>query len=167
MKKTLLLLFVVLLLIPLSPNAKGKQNTKDEIFSMLQDAFLVQVSLSEKARTKEEIADLLNPYFSKGYQKLFWNENIFEEEGRFVTYGTDFAPFYIPFFHYSDETKVIVSPESIYVFEFFPSTSEGPVGYDDHYEGLLLKKVDGGWKVDEFLYNNIPNSILEKANSTF
>jgi hypothetical protein len=73
--------------------------------------------------------------------------------------------FYIPFFHYSDETKVIFSPESIYVFEYSPATTDGPVAYEDHFEGVLLKKVDGGWKVVEFLYNNIPDSILVKANT--
>lgn len=165
MKKTLLLLLVVLLLIPLSPTAKENLSTKKEIFSMLQEAFQVQVSLSEQVRTKEEINDLLHPYFSEGYQKLFWKENVFEEEGKFVTYGSDFALFYIPFFHYSDKTKVIFSPDSIYVFEFFPASTDGPVGYEDHFEGVLLRKVDGGWKVDEFLYNNIPDSILKKANS--
>jgi hypothetical protein len=165
MKKTLLLLLVILLLIPLSPTAKVNLSTKNEIFSMLQEAFQVQVSLSVETRTKEEINDLLNPYFSENYQKLFWKENVFKEDGKFVTYGSDFALFYIPFFHYSDKTKVIFTPESIYVFEFFPATTDGPVGYEDHFEGVLLKKFDDGWKVDEFLYNNIPPSILEKANS--
>lgn len=165
MKKTLLLLVIILLLIPLSPTAKEKLHTKEEIFSFLKDAFQAQVSLSEQTRTKEEINDLLNPYFSKSFQKLFWNENVFEEEGKFVTYGSDFASHYIPFFQYSDETKMFISPEKIYVFEFFPAKTDGPVGYEDHYEGILLKKVDGGWKVDEVLYNNIPDSILEKAKN--
>jgi hypothetical protein len=166
MKKTLLMLFIVLLLIPLSPNAKENSSSKKEVFSMLQNAFQVQVSLSEQTRTKKEINDLLDPYFSESYQKLFWDENVFEEEGKFVTYGSDFALYYIPFFQYSDETKMIISQDSIYVFEFFPSNSDGPVGYEDHYEGILLKKENGGWKIDEFLYNNIPDSVLEKAKST-
>ena len=134
---------------------------------MLQDAFQVQVSLSEKTRTKEEIKDLLTPYFTEDYQKLFWVENVFEEEGKFVTYGSDFALYYIPFFQYSDKTKMIISKEIIYVFEFFPANNDGPVGYEDHYEGILLKKENGGWKIDEFLYNNIPESILKKAESTY
>ena len=70
MKKTLLLLLVVLLLIPLSPNAKVNLNTKNEVFSMLQDAFQVQVSLSEKTRTKQEIIDLLDRLFFKRLSKF-------------------------------------------------------------------------------------------------
>ncbi|MEH7177353.1 DUF3993 domain-containing protein [Neobacillus vireti] len=163
MKKMLFLLFVVLLLIPLSPNANMKLNTKTEVFSLLQEAFETQISLSEKTRTKKEIIELLDPYFSKVYQELFWNENIFEEEGEFVTYGSDFAQYYIPFFQYSNKTKVVISSDRIYVFEFFPASTDGPVGYDEHYEGVLLNKVNGGWKVDQFLYNNIPDSVLEKA----
>ncbi|MDR7076466.1 hypothetical protein J2Y03_001469 [Neobacillus niacini] len=105
MKKTLLLLLVVLLLIPLSPNAKVNLNTKKEVFSLLQDAFQVQVSLSEKTRTKNEIIDLLDPYFSKSYQNLFWKENIFEEEGEFVTYGSDLHHIIFPFFNIQTRLK--------------------------------------------------------------
>jgi hypothetical protein len=163
MKKTLLILFIVLLLIPLSPNAKDSLSDKNDVFSFLQKAFQAQISLSDQTRTKQEIRDVLNPYFSEEYQKLFWDENIFEEEGKFVTYGSDFAFYYIPFFQYSGETKVVIFPESIYVLQFFPSTTDGPVSYEDHYEGIMLKKMDGSWKIADYLYDNIPKSILEKA----
>ncbi|NYE05376.1 hypothetical protein F4694_002129 [Bacillus niacini] len=163
MKKTLLILFIVLLLIPLSPNAKDSLSDKNDVFSFLQKAFQAQISLSDQTRTKQEIRDVLNPYFSEEYQKLFWDENIFEEEGKFVTYGSDFAFYYIPFFQYSGETKVVIFPESIYVLQFFPSTTDGPVSYEDHYEGIMLKKMDGSWKIADYLYDNIPKSIIEKA----
>ena len=163
MKKILLIILVVLLLIPLSTNAKDSLSNKNDVFRFLQQAFQAQISLSEQTRTKEEIIEVLSPYFSNEYQKMFWDENIFEEEGKFVTYGSDFAFYYIPFFQYSEETKVVISPESIYVLQFFPSTTDGPVSYADHYEGIMLKKMDGGWKVNEYLYDNIPKSIIEKA----
>jgi hypothetical protein len=163
MKKTLLILLVVLLLIPLSPNAKDSLSNKSDIFNFLQEAFQAQTSLSDQARTRVEIIDVLSPYFSDKFQKMFWDENIFEEEGKFVTYGSDFAFYYIPFFQYSDETKVVISRESIYILQFFPSTTNGPVSYADHYEGIMLKKINGGWKVDEYLYDNIPKSVIEKA----
>ncbi|WP_419888607.1 DUF3993 domain-containing protein [Neobacillus niacini] len=163
MKKTLLILLIALLLIPLSPNAKDSLSNKNDVFRFLQEAFQAQISLSDQTRTKEEIIDVLSPYFSDKYQKMFWDENIFKEEGKFVTYGSDFAFYYIPFFHFSDETKVVISPERIYVLQFFPSTTDGPVSYEDHYEGVVLKKMNGGWKVDEYLYNNIPKSIIDKA----
>ncbi len=153
----------MLLLIPLSPNAKDSLSNKNDVFSFLKEAFQAQTSLSDQTRSKEEIIDVLSPYFTDNYQKMFWDENIFEEDGKFVTYGSDFAFYYIPFFDYSDETKVVISPESIYVLQFFPSTTDGPVSYADHYEGILLKKIDDGWKVDGYLFDNIPKSIIEKA----
>ncbi|MDQ0972871.1 hypothetical protein QFZ31_002749 [Neobacillus niacini] len=163
MKKTLLILFIVLLLIPLSPNAKDSLSDKNDVFSFLQKAFQAQISLSDQTRTKQEIRDVLSPYFSEDYQKMFCDENMFEEEGKFVTYGSDFAFYYIPFFQYSEETKVVISPESIYVLQFFPATTDGPVSYKDHYEGIMLKKMDGSWKIADYLYDNIPKSIIEKA----
>jgi hypothetical protein len=163
MKKTLLILFIVLLLIPLSPKAKDSLSDKNDVFSFLQKAFQAQISLSDQTRTKQEIRDVLSPYFSEEYQKMFWDENMFEEEGKFVTYGSDFAFYYIPFFQYSGETKVVISPESIYVLQFFPTTTDGPVRYEDHYEGIMLKKMDGSWKIADYLYDNIPKSIIEKA----
>lgn len=163
LKKSILLLLVLILIMPLSPKAKVDLTTKDEVFKLLNEAFEVQVSLSEQPRSKEEIIDLLTPYFTEDYLKLFWEENIFEEKGKFITYGSDFALYYIPFFQYSDDTKVIIAPEGIYVFEYFPASIEGPVGYDDHYEGVLFKKVSENWKVNQYLYNNIPKSILNKA----
>jgi hypothetical protein len=163
MKKILLIILVVLLLIPLSTNAKDSLSNKNDVFRFLQQAFQAQISLSEQTRTKEEIIEVLSPYFSNEYQKMFWDENIFEEEGKFVTYGSDFAFYYIPFFQYSDETKVVISRESIYILQFFPSTINGPVSYGDHYEGIVLRKINGGWKVDEYLYDNIPKSVINEA----
>lgn len=163
MKKLWSILLVFILIIPLSPKAAADFKNNNEVFRYLKDAFQIQVSLSDQVRTKEEIIDLLSPFFSKDYQQVFLDENLVEEEGKFITYGSDFAFYYVPFFQYSDETKVIYTEDKIYVFEYFPASNEGPVGYADHYEGLLLKKIDGGWKVDQYLYDNIPISILDKA----
>ena len=67
------------------------------------------------------------------------------------------------FFKYSDETKIVIAPDSIYVLQFFPSITDGPVSYGDHYEGIVIKENDGGWKVDGYFYDNIPKSIIEKV----
>lgn len=163
MKKIFLLFFLVFLLMPLSPEANTDIRTREDVFQFLKDAFHVQVSLSEQDRTKEEIKKLLNPYFSEGYQEIFWTENIVEENGKFFSYGSDFALYYIPFYKYNDDTKVIFEKNQIYVFEYFPASTEGPVGYDNHYEGILLKKYNGKWKVDQYLYDNIPKPILDQA----
>jgi hypothetical protein len=167
MKKTfafILLLFIVL--VPFSPQATTDLNSQNEVFAFLKDAYKAQVSLSEKERTKGEIKKILDPYFTPEYQELFWKENIQMENEKFLTYGSDFAQYYIPYYQFSDKTKVVITENEIYVFEFFPESKEGPVGYKSHYEGIYLKKLDREWKVDKYLYDQIPSDILHKANIT-
>lgn len=79
MKKLSIFILIFLLIIPLSPQAKTESINEDEVFPFLQEAFKAQVALSEAPRTKEEITELLNPYFSTSYQSIFWAENIVEE----------------------------------------------------------------------------------------
>ncbi|MDQ0198415.1 DUF3993 domain-containing protein [Neobacillus ginsengisoli] len=165
MKKLFFFLIIFLLIMPLSSQAKTNLNNRNDVFDFLHGAFEAQVSLSNQFRTKEEITDILNPYFSHQFQQAFWNENIVKEGGKYITYGSDFAQYYIPFYHFSNKTKVVIGSDEIYVFEYFPASTEGPVGYKSHYEGLLLKKISDDWKVDKFLYNNIPKNIIEKAKN--
>ncbi|WP_052342801.1 DUF3993 domain-containing protein [Bacillus sp. EB01] len=168
MKKTLLVICAVLLIaMPMYPHATEGKNkpSREEIFTVLENAFLAQVSLSEKLRTKEEINEILSEYFTEEYAKEFWDINVAEENGKFVTYGTDFAPYYIPYYQFSDKTEVVFEGDKAYVFEFFPETHEGPVGYESHFEGLLLVKNGDSWKVAEYLYDTIPESVIEQADS--
>jgi hypothetical protein len=158
-------LFVFLLLKPLSPQAESELYSRDDVFNFLKGGFDAQVSLSEQLRTKEEVHNTLKPFFSERYQRSFLKENIVEEEGKYVTYGSDFAQYYIPFYQFSEQTKVVIGAKKIYVFEFFPANTKGPVSYNSHYEGLLLKKINKEWKVDQYFYNPPPATILEKVEN--
>lgn len=161
MKKTsILLLLLLLTLVPLSPQATAGLTTRSEVFAFLKDAYKAQFSLSEKGRTTSEVDAVLQPYFTERYKKLFLKANLAKENGKYLTYGSDFAPYYIPYYAFSEKTKVVILPARIYVFEYFPEKSEGPVGYKSHYEGLLLIKEGKQWKVDQSLNNNIPKEIL-------
>jgi hypothetical protein len=165
MKKKLFLLFLLLfLIVPLSPQATTGLTTRNEVFDFLKGAYKAQVSLSEKGRTKMEIKNVLDPFFTDEYQTIFWKENIHEEDGKYLTYGTDFAQYYIPYYQFSDRTKVVITGEEIYVFEFFPASTVGPVVYKSHYEGLRLKKMNSNWKVDKYLYDQIPMNIIKEAD---
>lgn len=148
---------------PLSPQAKGEINNRKEVFTFLKGGFEAQVALSEELRSKDEIVELLNPYFSESFQQKFWKENVVKENNKYITYGSDFAQYYIPFYHYSNRTTVIFAENKIYVFEHFQKSTEGPVEYKSHYEGLLIKKISGEWKIDQYLYDNIPKSIIKRA----
>jgi hypothetical protein len=161
-----LLMFLVLIIyfLPESPKASEDQlDNREKVFQFLELAFQAQIALSEKDRTMEEIQALLNPYFTQQYQQKFLEINLHQENGKFFTYGTDFGQMYIPFFAFSDNTKIVIEKEKIYVFEYFPKNLQGPVGYEAHYEGLLIDKVDKQWKISQYLINQIPTSIIRKA----
>lgn len=161
-----ILFFTVLILLinPISPKASENElGTKDEVMQFLKQAFNRQVSLSEKVRSMEEIEELLNPFFSQEYLQKFLDANLYEEDGKYCTYGTDFGQYFIPYLRFSEQTKVVIESNQIYVFEHFEKNHEGPVGYDEHDEGILLEKINGDWKITTYLYNQIPQKITDQA----
>lgn len=133
------------------------------VSQLLQEAFQAQLSLGKKLQSMEEIQKTLYPYFTEDFTRKFLDENLVAENGKYITYGTDFPIYYIPFFSYTGETKVVRSQDYIYVFEFFPETNEGPVSYESHYEGVRLDKADGVWKVAEYINNEIPSEIIDQS----
>lgn len=135
----------------------------EEIFEFLKSAFMSQVALSEEGRSMEDVMAILEPYFSVSYIDLFLKENIVEENGQYFTYGSDFALYYLPFFSYSDETKVVYDQKSIFVVEYFPAVTEGPVSYEGHYEAIELDRSGSGLKITDVWYENIPEHVLESA----
>jgi hypothetical protein len=160
----LFLLFSLLIwMVPLSASAQSDLKGRDQVFEFLGKAFDSQVSLSERGRSMDQIEGILEPYFTEGYKSQFIKENVVGQENQYQTYGTDFAPFYIPFYAFSDKTKVVELKNEIYVIEYFPGNAEGPVSYEDHYEGLKLSKVEGSWKVADYLYDEIPEEVINKA----
>lgn len=158
--RNLVLLIVVIFFI-FSPFSQVKATlTKDgDVLQFIQDAFHAQVSLSEKGRGLAEIDEILTPYFTEKAKVKFLDENLFEENDQYYTLGTDFPIYYIPFFSYEAETEVIWLDDKIYIIEFFPKNEDGPVLYDDHYEGVLLERESGNWKVADFLYDLNPIEI--------
>lgn len=165
MDKRLKLLFLLsfLLILPANAYANSDLEGREDVFAFLGKAFDSQVSLSEKARPMEEIEMILDPYFTGEYKSRFIDENVVGQENEYLTYGTDFAPYYIPFYAFSEKTKVVEMGNEIYVVEFFPGNAEGPVSYDDHYEGLKLVKTEGSWKVADYLYDEVPEEVIDKA----
>jgi hypothetical protein len=158
-----LLLSLILFLVPANGFANSDLDGREDVFAFLGKAFDSQVALSEKGRTMEEIEEVLDPYFTEDYKSRFIEENVVGQENEYQTYGTDFAPYYIPFYAFSEKTKVVELENEIYVVEFFPGNTEGPVSYDDHYEGLKLVNEDGNWKVATYLYEEVPQEVINKA----
>ncbi|TCJ06163.1 DUF3993 domain-containing protein [Cytobacillus praedii] len=149
---------------PSLSHADARFSEDKSVLQFLHDAFQAQVSLSEQFQSMEEIHNTLFPYFTEDFTREFLDENLVAENGKYITYGTDFPLYYIPFFSYTAETKVIRAQEHIYIYEFFPETDEGPVGYESHYEGIKLNKADGGWKVAEPLNHDVLTEIIKQTN---
>ncbi|MBY0120884.1 DUF3993 domain-containing protein [Bacillus sp. S/N-304-OC-R1] len=161
-QKILLIVAALAFSYPTLTRAENNLSDHEKVIAFSQSAFQAQFSLSEKFRTIEEIDKILSPYFTTSAKKLFLEENLISENGQFITCGTDFPIYYIPFFTYSDETKSVWQQNKIYLFEYFPKTDEGPVSYESHYEGVLLSNEEGTWKIAEFLYDNIPSEIVNQ-----
>ena len=158
--RVMLLGLVIFLWMPLQPIAAEITEERGEIIELLHNAFDAQVSLSEQDRSLEEVKAILSPYFTDRYMELFLAENLVETNGKYGTLGSDFAEYFIPFFEFSTKTKIATYNNQLYVYEYFPENGDGPVSYPSHYEGLLLDKVAGKWKVSEYLYDNIPQEVL-------
>jgi hypothetical protein len=160
----LIMMLTISLLIPFqSAHANGEKEKKD-VLQTLKDAFQAQVSLSEEERTLEEVDQILTPYFTRSYISFFLDENLVEMDGKYFTLGTDFALYYIPFFTYSTETKVYVENNEANVYEFFSSDREGPVSYENQYQGVKLIKIGGEWKVSDYFFDFHPEKIINKQN---
>ncbi|KAB2337333.1 DUF3993 domain-containing protein [Cytobacillus depressus] len=156
-----LILPVVIALAAIQPTlTKADANiSNEELFAFVQAAFQAQVSLSEKSRSLDEVNEMLIPFFTKETINVFSEENLFSEDGLFITYGTDFPQYYIPFFTYTDETKIVRQGDEIFLYEFFPESNDGPVSYESHYEGIKLVKSGEKWKVADFLFD-VPEELL-------
>ncbi|PLS16498.1 hypothetical protein CVD28_15540 [Bacillus sp. M6-12] len=156
--KTFVISFLIACLLFISfgmpAGAEGIHN--DSIFSKLEEAFLVQLALSDKPRSWEDIEGMLDPYFTKNFTAEFMKGNIMEFEGGYAVPGSDFAGGYIPYFSYSDRTKVIQdkTSEKLYVQEKFKKTEGGPINENSRFETITLIKENGIWKIDEISYNS-------------
>jgi hypothetical protein len=166
-KKYFPLLIIIVLIIyflPESPKASEVElNNKEKVYQFLKSAYETQISLSIKDRDMEDIVLLMDPYFTKAFQEKFFEVNLYEENGKFFTYGTDFGHLYIPFFEFTEYTKVVFEKKKIYIYEYFPQNHLGPVGYESHYEGILLEQIGNQWKVSEYLFDEIPDRIIKKG----
>ena len=139
---------------------------RKELFTFLESAFAAQVALSEKGRSLEEIKAELEPFFSDSYTELFLDENIVEENGEYFTYGSDAALYYIPFFSYSDKTKVVPVQDSLFVGEVFSSTLGGPVAYHNGTIFLELTREAGELKIVKIWYGDVPEEVQKQIEPT-
>ncbi|GIN83890.1 hypothetical protein J6TS2_02760 [Heyndrickxia sporothermodurans] len=128
---------------------------------IVKRAFDSQVQLSERERTLKQIREILNPYFTKRFIPKFLKENLVKTDNGYQTFGTDFPIYYIPFFLYDENTKVILMKNEAYVIEEIIHIQSGPTSNNKNYKGVKLIKRNGTWKVDEVLID-IPAKVLKQ-----
>jgi hypothetical protein len=161
MKKLWLLLLIVGIVTAACgqvSQTKASEFTEDNALSLVEDAFRTQVSLSEKPQSKKQINDKLSQYFTKDLTASFIKENIYEVEGGYITFGSDFAPHYIPFFMYDESTNVKYLDGNWYVWEERTDEEEGPVSRISGIEAVVLSEEEGTWKVSSITYE-LPEKI--------
>ncbi|MFJ7639323.1 DUF3993 domain-containing protein [Peribacillus sp. NPDC097224] len=157
MKKYLVACVVsALLLIGGLPVTAEEGIHREQVFSLMQEALNNQGSLSEEIRTEKDIKGKLNDHFTEEFIDKFYKANVVQVEGGYMAFGSDFAPYYIPFFSYDDHTEVIYGENSdyIYVQESFEVSEGGPVTSGKHVETVTLKKENDVWKVADVSYES-------------
>jgi Protein of unknown function (DUF3993) len=161
-KKKLWLLFLILGLVTAAcgqvSQTQASEFSKENALSLVEDAFHTQVSLSEKPQSKKQINDKLSQYFTKDLTESFIRENVYEVEGGYITFGSDFAPHYIPFFKYDDSTNVEYIDGNWYVWEERTGEEEGPVSMDSGVEAVVVSEEEGTWKVSSITYE-LPETL--------
>jgi hypothetical protein len=161
MKKLWLLLLIVGLVTAACgqvSQTQASEFTEDNALTLVEDAFRTQVSLSEKPQTKKQINDKLSQYFTKDLAASFIKENVYEVEGGYITFGSDFAPHYIPFLKYDESTNVKYIDGKWYVWEERKDEEEGPVSQVSGIEAVVLSEEEGTWKVSSITYE-LPEKI--------
>ncbi|MFF2457295.1 DUF3993 domain-containing protein [Peribacillus simplex] len=129
---------------------------REEVLSLVQDAMENQGSISEEVRTKEAIEAKLDKHFTGDFIKKFVEANVVEVDGGYMAFGSDFAPYYIPFFSYDKNTEIVYGKNGdvIYVQEEFQDTGDGPVSMKKHVESVTLKKENDVWKITDVNYES-------------
>lgn len=116
-------------------------------------------------RTYDEVEQILAPYFHEDYAATFLEENLMKEEEGYIVYGSDFALYFVPFYSYTDETKMLFDQKEnkMYVYELFKAPDSGPFSYKNHYEVITLEKKNSNWVISELAMEDEPPSVKEST----
>ena len=133
-----------------------------QMIEFTKEAAEAQLSLSDKGYSYEEVKEKLLPYFTESFVNQFITINMMKDsDGLYYVMGTDFPIYYIPFYLYEEETWVMTDTElgEVAVYEYFPASTDGPVGYDNHYEAVIYTWENNQWKVKEINPQFNPNQF--------
>ncbi|WP_285766439.1 DUF3993 domain-containing protein [Peribacillus sp. SI8-4] len=146
----------VLLLLGGGFTASAEGLHREEALNLVKAASESQGSISGEVRTKEAIEAKLEKHFTDDFIRSFEKANVVKVDGGYTAFGSDFAPYYIPFFSYDENTEVVYGDNGdlMYVQEEFEDTEDGPVSSSTHVESVILTKENGTWKVKDVEYES-------------
>lgn len=160
--KIISFILVISLTITLSgvASANGIELKDHQLIDRVEKASDVQSSISEKGFTLTEVEKIMNPYFTKDFITQFVKQEMVMENGKYYTKPTDIPLYFIPFFTFEKSMEVYKNKEknTVTVYEYFPATTNGPVGYESHYEAVTLVKENNKWKIASVNQNYVPIS---------
>ncbi|WP_226674439.1 DUF3993 domain-containing protein [Rossellomorea aquimaris] len=163
-RKVWLLLLIVGLISAASgqvSQTKASEFTKNSAVNLVRDAFHTQVSLGEQPQSKKQIETKLSKYFTEGLTTSFMSENLYEVDGGYITFGSDFASHYIPFFQYDESTRAEYIDGKWYVYEERTNQEEGPYSTNSDIEAVVLSEEEGAWKVSSITYD-LPEGVQSR-----
>jgi hypothetical protein len=164
-KRRLLLLFMVFGLVTAAcgqvTQTQASTFTSKQALALVKEAFQTQVSLSEQPQSLESIEKQLHTFFTDEMSDVFIEENVVKVEEGYQTFGSDFAPYYIPFFKYDESTQVKYADGKWYIWEIRSGEEDGPVSTAPGVEVVVLTKDKSGWKVSS-ITNELPENIQNK-----
>ncbi|OIU72398.1 DUF3993 domain-containing protein [Rossellomorea aquimaris] len=132
--------------------------TDKQAMALVKEAFQTQVSLSEKPQPMEDIEKQLHASFTEELTNSFIEDNVVQADGGYMTFGSDFAKHYIPFFSYDKSTNVQYENGKWYIWEERSGEEEGPVSTEPGVEAVVLAKEKGDWKISS-ITNEIPDKL--------
>ncbi|NQD67421.1 DUF3993 domain-containing protein [Bacillus haikouensis] len=161
-KRRLLLLFMIIGLVTAAcgqvTQTQASTFKDKQALALVNEAFQTQVSLSEQPQSFEAIEQQLHTSFTKELTDEFIKENVVKVEKGYQTFGSDFAPYYIPFFKYDESTQVEYADGKWYIWEERSGEQEGPVSTAPGVEVVVLTKDKGDWKVSS-ITNELPENL--------
>ncbi|MGR3763671.1 DUF3993 domain-containing protein [Rossellomorea sp. NS-SX7] len=161
-KRRLLLLFMIIGLVSASCGQVNQTQAstfkEKQAMALVKEAFHTQVSLSQQPQSLDAIENQLHRFFTEGVSDSFIDENVVKVEDGYQTFGSDFAPYYIPFFKYDESTQVKYTDGKWYIWEERAGEDEGPVSTAPGVEAVVLIKEKGDWKVSSIM-NELPDNI--------
>lgn len=157
-----ILLFLSLITINYHPVKADNNNEVEHLINMVQESHQAQLNLVNEISSREEVLSNLSPYFSTPFIEKLLTEHLLETKYGPMILGTDFSPYFIPFFSYDEKTKVTISQSSKIatiseVFHLFDM--DGIESSTGRLTTVYLESRENGWIITNIEMKDVSTKI--------